>query len=286
VGDPNYYAMLAVTVLPMSIFFLRGSSYMERLFLLVTAASLVASTLLGASRGGFIGIVMCFIYVAIRLKRVIGTAVFAGAAMLFFLMVLPSSPLQRLFAPSREATYSTSLRKELAKAGLEMIRQNPVTGIGVAKFRQLSADYNPDLGRIRLMGHNTYIEVAAEMGIPMLLVFITILVLTWRRARRLAAYCQAKQLPTGEQLARSIEIAIPCYAVMAVFLSAEYVRNIWMLVFLGLALDSILLRETGASRLMPAGRYQGWQPPYTAVATVSSVEKTSGYVVAQPRVPR
>jgi O-antigen ligase len=277
VGDPNYCAILAVTVLPMSVFFLRGSNHMERGFLLATAASLVASTLLGASRGGFIAIVICFLYVAFRLKRFIGTTVVAGAVMLFFLAVLPSSPLQRLLEPSREAAYSTLLRKQLARAGMEMIRQNPLTGVGVSRFKQLSADYNPELGRIRLIGHNTYVEVAEEMGIPMLLVFLTILVLTWNRARRMAAYCQAKQLRIGEQLARSIEIAIPCYAVMATFLSAEFIRNIWMLVFLGLALDGILLRETGASRLPRAGGYHTWQPARTAERS---------YDVSQSRIRR
>lgn len=58
------------------------------------------------------------------------------------------------------------------KGALEMIKEHPLFGVGQGMFPHLIGKYVPLGG---MDAHNTYLIIAAEMGVPALLVFLTIL---------------------------------------------------------------------------------------------------------------
>lgn len=66
------------------------------------------------------------------------------------------------------------------KFGLEMVRENPMLGVGFGRFRQ-EIQY---LTGGRYDSHNTYLTIAAEMGVPALLLFLLILYQFYRSAQR------------------------------------------------------------------------------------------------------
>ena len=73
---------------------------------------------------------------------------------------------------TRQGLISNSLnaRVLLARAGLQMFRQNPVFGIGITRFYAASADFaGPTLvqaaGYARQNAHNNFLQVLAEQGI-------------------------------------------------------------------------------------------------------------------------
>ena len=65
-----------------------------------------------------------------------------------------------------------------------MIKDHPLTGIGLDNFKPLVTRYEGRGGELEKIAHNTYIEIAAEMGIPSLLVFLAILFSVFRTLER------------------------------------------------------------------------------------------------------
>ena len=134
-------------------------------------------------------------------------------------------------------------------AGANMIRAHPLLGVGVGLFKPLAQVYNPEM-RSKFIAHNTYLNVAAELGIPACLAFMATLFLGWRRARRMGKYCLEEGFQAGAALARSIEIGIVGFGVTALFLTADYIKHIWILIFFGVALNRLVklgIREVGAT---------------------------------------
>jgi hypothetical protein len=127
-----------------------------------------------------------------------------------------------------------------------MIKDKPFTGIGAGAFRFYSTEYNPELPKPHL-AHNTYVNIAAELGVPAAGIFLAMLFFAWRRGRQLAAYCSARKLLIGEQLGRSIEIGVVAYGVTALFLSADFIKHIWLLLYMGLALNQWLLQNPASA---------------------------------------
>ncbi len=72
---------------------------------------------------------------------------------------------------------SAKNRVEIWKGGIKMIEENPIFGVGYGLFHSLIPYYWT--GGYEIDAHNTYLILAAEMGIPALLIFLLIILLTF-----------------------------------------------------------------------------------------------------------
>jgi len=72
---------------------------------------------------------------------------------------------------------SAGTRIEIWRGAVQMIKDNPVWGVGYGVFPYAIAMYVP-LGEVD--AHNTYLILAGEMGIPVLLVFLLIMLLLFK----------------------------------------------------------------------------------------------------------
>src|SRR5439155_23703997 len=91
-----------------------------------------------------------------------------------------------------ERDQSATGRLEAWKAGLAIMLDSPILGVGPDSFRHYSALYNPD-AREGIVAHNEFIETAAESGIPAGLTLLAIIALAFHnlyRVRKLAAQAQ------------------------------------------------------------------------------------------------
>jgi putative inorganic carbon (hco3(-)) transporter len=82
---------------------------------------------------------------------------------------------------------SSAIRIKIWKAAIEMIKDNPVFGVGYGLFDLMLPRYLPG---VQMDAHNTYLILAAEMGIPTLLVFLIIVMVAGIQA--LMLYYQTK----------------------------------------------------------------------------------------------
>lgn len=93
---------------------------------------------------------------------------------------------QTLKAVSADSTWQ--VRVAAWRGALEMVRQHPVTGVGIGLYPYFQHQYThmgmalnqiggaPSLGE---QAHNVYLQTAAELGIPGLVLFVSVLVTFW-----------------------------------------------------------------------------------------------------------
>jgi len=123
-------------------------------------------------------------------------------------------------------------------AALRMIADNPLTGVGPLNFKELSTLYTGlDQGNI---AHNSFLEIAAELGLPALGIFLLLIAATFRtlgRATRLGAgSAEARELAGWAEGLRSGLIG---FLVAGCFISAQYEKMLWLAVFLAIVLGAL-----------------------------------------------
>lgn len=240
-GDPNYFSLSAVACLPLAYNFIReGHAWWERAFCLVCFVWILIAVMLAASRGGFAGLVAAFLCVVWLSRQRVRNLTLLGVLLIPLMLIMPSSPLVRLLHPSYADEMGTSTRLELWTAGLRMIKESPLTGVGLGNFKPMVSRYEGSAGELDKIAHNTYIEFAAELGIPGLVVFLVILGCTFRSLQ----FVLRRAGPSTPQIlvdaAQGIYAGLVGVAVAIFFVSAEKQKFLWMLVFLAPCLESLM----------------------------------------------
>jgi O-antigen ligase len=124
-------------------------------------------------------------------------------------------------------------------AGLRMVADAPITGVGPQNFKAYSLEYAPELTR-GYIAHNTYLELAAETGVPVLFLFLLLLWHTFRtlnRATTLGGSREGRELATWADGLRS---GLLGFVVSASFISAQYEKMFWLVVFASIVIERLL----------------------------------------------
>lgn len=189
-GGANYIALLFVITLPLLVLgFLRASDKRLKIACLAGVGLWIASILATGSRGGFLGLVVVGIMLLITHRRFTALAGVTAIAAAFFLLAPPQfyERLGSITLDTAKMDRSSLMRWYNLNAGVEVMRNNPVFGIGFMNFPEAAEPYLPtDYPGIRGVNysHNTYLQIGTENGIPALLFFLTITgVLLWRLAQ-------------------------------------------------------------------------------------------------------
>jgi O-antigen ligase len=209
---------------------------------------LVLMVFLTSSRGGFLGLLaaaMMFVY----RRRGLGGAVAVMLLLLASVVVLPTDVGTRALATIFQdpadlpAGLETSNRAHVALfwAALRMIGDNPLVGVGPLNFKSLSTSYTGlDIGNI---AHNSFLEIAAEFGLPALGVFLLLLGATFGtlgRATRLGGSPQARALAGW---AEGLRGGLAGFLVAGCFISAQYEKILWLAVFVTVTLGALAQRR-------------------------------------------
>jgi len=240
-GDANYFAADACLVLPLAFVLARRSSVLWiRIFAWCCLVATIGSTILGGSRGGLIGLAAAFFWLFWQSPRRLRSLVI----MLIFvtppLLLVPKSPLRRFISPDYSDMLGKKLRIAAWKSGLRMVEHRPLTGIGLGEFKTRMDNYADPGVNFSSIAHNTYLEVAAETGLPNFLVFVGMLFFTYRTFSRV----RRRTSDSGPQIvylaATGLQAGFVGYLVGIFFLSAEYLKLFWLWMFLSMVLPSFL----------------------------------------------
>ncbi len=173
-GNPNVLAEYLIMIIPLSIsLFWYTKKAHKKLIFLATSAILSLALVLTLSRGGWLGFAFsALIFVILVEKRLLLSIIPVSLAGIF---LLPQSILNRIISIGNFADSSNAYRLKMWEITLDIIRDNPIAGVGFGHlpFKETFESY------IRTMptyhAHNTYLEIAAELGIPGLLAFLFLL---------------------------------------------------------------------------------------------------------------
>jgi O-antigen ligase len=240
-GDANYFAVDACLVLPFAFLLVwRSRILWERIFALGCLVAIIAATVLGASRGGMIGLGASFIWLVWHSPRRLRNSVVILILIVPPLLYFPHSPLRRMLHPTWGDMNGEKFRPIAWKAGLRMVEHHPLMGIGLGEFKpQMDAYADPGVD-FSSIAHDTYLEVAAETGIPNFVVFLAMLYFTYISFNRVRRRATDSGPPFLYLAATGMQAGFVGFLVGIFFLSAEYLKLFWLWVFLSMLLHLFL----------------------------------------------
>lgn len=265
IGDPNELAASLLVGLAIGAGFAigRGNAPLLRLLGLCAVPLCALGVLLSLSRGGLIAFGAMLIAAVLfggrwRAPIAAGFGVVAVGGLVYFTQ-LASLPARERVTTSGDG----SGRIDLWTIAARMVEDHPVLGVGVGNFQIASPHFllRPGttqradliLSSAPKVAHNTYLGIAAELGIPGLLLFLTIVLISLVCGLRAARIWAALGDGTMEALARGVFLGLFGMLIADIFISEMYSKVLWTLLALGPALLAVARREAAEAELEPPG---------------------------------
>jgi O-antigen ligase len=214
------------------------------------------AALLTGSRGGIVALA-CMLVAAILFSgryrgRVTAASVVLALLGVFYITALaPADIRDRIQSSSQGETQVMEGRTTLWQMGERMVRAHPVNGVGAGNFKISSRHYLLQPGAVYRsdiviatpqVTHNTYLQVAAELGIVGLALFGSIIVFSVGSALRGARHFRIRGDPDGEILAICIAVALVGVLAADTFISQQFNKQLWLLLGLGPAILAVSRR--------------------------------------------
>jgi O-antigen ligase len=247
--EPNYFAANLALVIPLALAIASVQpSRTRRTLWLIGALALVASLFLTSSRGGFLGVLVAGTLFVYRQRGPGAALAMVGALVVAALPTnLGARALATLFgeggAPAGLEA-SNEAHMALFWAALRMIGDAPLTGVGPYNFKFLSAAYS-GLDR-DFIAHNTYLELAAELGLPVLVIFFLLVAAVFRslgRARASGGDLQSRELAVW---AEGLRCGLAGFLVAGTFISAQYEKWFWLVIFFAIVVERLARAQAWA----------------------------------------
>lgn len=237
--DPNDLALVLVIFLPLFCLMLKNKHGGPRILLMASLVITLMAIMATQSRGGFIGMVTVLLGVAIKEKmNLVKMVLVGGVIMLAFSNFAPDGYGERIstiFSPGEDYNMTGSAgRIEIWKRGLKLMAENPLLGVGPAAFEVAEGAKHAegDAGKWSA-AHNSFVQIATELGITGLILFMMMLVTSIRSLRGLL-----QELPADCELrwlVNSLELGFYGYVTSGFFLSQAYASVLFLLVGLTIA---------------------------------------------------
>lgn len=177
--NPNILAEYLVMIIPISVaLFWYTKNLSKKIIFLITSLIMSLALVLTLSRGGWLGFAFsAFVFILLIEKRLllsIFPVVIGG------IYILPQTIINRILSIGNLSDSSNAYRFKIWEITKQVIKDNWTAGVGFGHlpFKQTFESY------IRTMptyhAHNTYLQVAAEIGIPGLIAFLFLLFVTFK----------------------------------------------------------------------------------------------------------
>ncbi len=269
--DPNDTAYVLVSFFPLCLYFVRfDEGALKRLVAAVAICGAVTTILLTGSRGGILafGAVSLIVF----LTRVAGVG--KGTKILLVLVVAAAGLLvgdridveRYLTLTDLSSDYNLSSpggRMELWQAAIALSFTNPLTGVGISCFPWAHYLARMDVGdtyRAYHAAHNSFLQVAAEVGLIGFAVYMLIIVrglLTFFRTSRMQSQPGSAETRQLGALSGCMLLGFVGLLVSGFFLTHGY--SVFLTLYFGLA--AVVARLHGAQTVpavraaAEAGRY-------------------------------
>lgn len=244
-GNTNDMALHVVTILPISIALLFGSRGLARKVLYAACvAVMVAAIVLSYSRGAFLAMIVVLIFVALKIgpRHRLGIIVAItglAAAIIVFAPDKYGVRLLSIFFPSLDPGGSADFRRGELFRSLYIALRHPLLGIGMG-------NYQPEISYRGLVTHNSYTQVASEMGMAALVCYTMFIVSPLRKLGKIARETfEARANSHFYYLAVGLEASLIAYMVASFFLSVAYTWYVFYLVGFAVSLRRMYEDETG-----------------------------------------
>jgi O-antigen ligase len=234
-GNPNDMALHLVTMIPIAFCLMFvAKNFLIRLFFLGSVMLFICAMMVTFSRGAFLAFLISSAVLAWKLGRKNRLKIITTFAVgsIFLMLLAPGNYLLRLFSifiPQLDPVGSVDQRRGLFLRSIYVTLRNP-WGIGLGNSRIMN-DYN-------LEWHNAYMQIASELGIVALFIYLIFLI---SPLKRLAAIekIQENEADWFYYLSVGLQASLVAYMVGSFFASVAYNWYVYYLVAYAVALRRI-----------------------------------------------
>lgn len=263
-GNPNDLALHLVTMIPLAVGLLLSTrNLLAKPFYALCALLMVGGVIASFSRGAFIGLLGASMVLAWKLGRRnrFLMLVLIGAFVVALVALAPGEYAERISSigsVSRDA--SSSSRRDLLVRSIIVAIANPVFGVGMGNFHIVSIR--------ELVSHNAYTQVAAEMGLAAMFIYIMLLVVPIRRLRLIEdATYETRRGSRIYYLSVALQASLVAYMLSSFFGSVAYQFYVYYLIGYAVALRRIYEAQTGTEVVLLSRKEKR-----AAAATARAVE--------------
>jgi len=236
--DPNDYAMHLVILIPFVVGLICTSrNYIIKLGLVGALGIFVLNIIYTYSRGGFVSLAFVVgasvLWFGFKFKKQLLAIISLGVVFLIMLPFVPEKYIERSKTVFDLSDPAIIARLDTWKIGLEMMREEPLRGIGLGVFKYEYIERAFTSGAVEtkaaLFAHNAYIQIGAETGMIGLLLFILILFFSWIDLKDAEKNFQDKGDSVLSCLSLSIRMGLLGYMVSAIFLTQAFLTMLWII---------------------------------------------------------
>jgi putative inorganic carbon (hco3(-)) transporter len=266
--DANDLALMLVSMLPLTLYFMRrGNSARRRVFAAACFVFFAYSVVKTGSRGGLVGLIAVLGYLVLGYRAIPIRVRLAGAAAAIMLLVAGGQAYRgRVGTVLRSGQdynwVSETGRLAVWRRGVAYIKERPVLGLGVDGYRTAEREISP-LARGRrmagrgvpdLVAHNMFIHVAAELGLPALIAFVALLAAAARTLLRVRRHDGPRADDRLPAFAHALLASLVGFVVCGMFLSVAYFPYLQVLLGLTVIVGALTPAPARALRRALAAR--------------------------------
>lgn len=250
--DPNWNGTFFATVVFLSVgLFFESKTLAEKVIYLIEILLMLLAMLYtfsnGAWAGCFAGLIAFIVLVGrMRYRIQIFLVIFMIAS--FIIIVFPTQ--LGLQIQHATASYELSIRLAAWQTGMKVIQAFPLTGVGLGLYAYLyrAEPYRGIEQRVPLAHpHNSYLEIAAMAGLPVLAVFVALLLFAlWLALRNWSAADLRSRSLLGGGIAAIAALSINSLSINAWTL-APLATLAWLI--LGALSSPLLTKALNASKM-------------------------------------
>ncbi|MGH9844017.1 MAG: putative O-glycosylation ligase, exosortase A system-associated [Blastocatellia bacterium] len=240
--DNNDYALLLNVAAPVAFFVARAEKDLRlKLVCYVLAAMMIITVPFTLSRGGFLGLCVVMLGLALKSKhKLIGVAAVVLAGAIAF-SLMPNRIIERVgtIRTARETDQSAQMRLDAWRVSWLIVTDHPLFGVGPRNMLEIYHNYlgaGMDVGSVRV-AHNSFLQMAVDGGLPALFFFLGLIGLSSWRLRMTRSVLKTRA-PDSPLIAycHGMEVALLAYFVSANFLSRQDLELIYQIFALAASL--------------------------------------------------
>jgi len=192
-GNPNDLATSLDMIIPLALVLVMTQRGIWRFICLVSIPMMALAVALTFSRGGFLGLIIGSGLILWKLgeKNRARTVILSLLAVSVLAVAIPSKYSERLSTiveNDKDKTGSANERKDVMYRALYTAVHHPVIGVGMSNFARYSIH--------EMVAHNSYFEIAAELGLAGLIFYLIMILAPLRSCQRIEQ--QTKPAPDQE----------------------------------------------------------------------------------------
>jgi O-antigen ligase len=187
--DSNDLGVVMMVGLPLALLLLTVARGTKRWILLVILVGISVTMARSGSRGGFLGFVAAGVAALILVNGVSGARRFLVLAAAVIALVVGAPPgywkqMGTILTPEGDYNFTSwDGRKALAERSIEYMTQYPAFGLGIGNFARAECTISPKIAALKINGpircipsHNSYLQAAAESGVPGFLLWVSLVI--------------------------------------------------------------------------------------------------------------